>query len=266
MMNQVQNLDHQCDTFSAKIIGSIVNIKPKGNRLIHSAGFSWRDELTDYLDRLSKDDSIKVVIIMNIPQKMNGEEYIEYYGTVPNDKLNKAAVHRMYRSIDKLILEILESEKFFISVGSGKIDPQLLSMSLACDYRIVADNAVFRNTFLKQAMAPKGGEAYFLGQRLGHSKAFELLLSDKEVTARQALELGIVNKVAPFSELGALALEKAKDFAQNPGDSLAGIKKLLNYSTKGFADYLGFENRTLMHILDPTPEPKRFGANPGIEN
>ena len=265
-MNKVQNLDQQFETFSAKRIGSIVNIKPKGNRLIHTTGFIWRDELTEYLDLLSKDDSIKVVIIMNIPQKMNCEEYIEYFGTVPNDKLNKAAVNRMYRSIDKLILKILESEKFFISVGSGKIDPQLLSMSLACDYRIVADNTVFRNTFLKQGMAPKGGEAYFLGKRLGHSKAFEILLSDKEVTARQALELGIVDKVAPFSELETLTLEKAKYFAQNPGDSLAGIKKLLNYSTQGFADYLEFENRTLMHILDPTPEPNRFGANPAIEN
>ncbi|MGD8522586.1 MAG: enoyl-CoA hydratase/isomerase family protein [Desulfobacterales bacterium] len=249
MMNKIQNLEQQCDTISAEIIGSIVKIRPKGSRLIQSAGFIWRNELTDFLDLLLKRDSIKVVIIMNIPQKINCEEYIEFYGTVPKNKLNKAAVLRMYRSVDKLILKIMESDKFFISVDSGKIYPQLFSMSLACDYRIVADNTVFKNTFLKQGMAPKGGEAYFLGKRLGHSKAFELLLSDKEVTAQEALELGIVNKVAPLSELEQMALEKAKYFAQNPADSLAGIKKLLNYSTKELTDYLEFENKTLMHIL-----------------
>ena len=139
-------------------------------------------------------------------------------------------------------------------------------MSLACDYRIVADNTIFMNTFLKQGMAPKGGEAYFLGKRLGHSKAFELLLSDKAATARQALELGIVNKVAPFSELEALALERAKYFAQYPAGSLATMKKLLNYSTKDLADYLEFENQALMHIIDPMPEPNRFGANLVIKN
>ena len=248
-MDKIPSLERQCETFSAKRIGSIVNIKPIGNRLIHSAGFIWRDELTDYLDLISKNESIKVVIIMNIPQKAKNGEYIELYGTVSKSTFNKTAVLRMYRSVDKLILKIMESDKFFISVDSGKIYPQLLSMSLACDYRIVADNTIFKNTFLKQGMAPKGGEAFFLGKRLGHSKAFELMLSDKDVTAQEALELGIVNKVVPLSELEEVVLEKAKYFAQNPADSLAGIKKLLNYSTQDIADYLEFENQTLMHIL-----------------
>jgi enoyl-CoA hydratase/carnithine racemase len=129
--------------------------------------------------------------------------------------------------------------------------PQLADISLACDYRIVSEDTAFQNTFLKLGYIPKGGEAYFLEKRLGHCKACEILLSEKDISAQEAMELGIVNKVVPFEELENEAFRTAKYFAQKPATSLTGIKKLLNYSMKDLPDYLEFETQELMNVLGP---------------
>jgi len=58
-----------------------------------------------------------------------------------------------------------------------------------------------------------------------------------------------VDKVVPLSELNETALKIAKEFAQKPARSLAGIKRLLSYSLKDLEDYLEFENQVLLRML-----------------
>jgi len=155
----------------------------------------------------------------------------------------------MFRTFDSLVKTILESPKFFISAAKGKLCPQILNFSLACDYRIIAEDTTIQNLYLDFGLAPKGGAAYFLKKRLGHCKAFELLLSEEEITANEALELGLVNKVVPLHSLKERTLERAQAFAKKPPGSLKAIKKLLNFADQDFEDYLELENQELMHIL-----------------
>jgi enoyl-CoA hydratase/carnithine racemase len=86
---------------------------------------------------------------------------------------------------------------------------------------------------------------------VGISKAYEILLCEKDITADQALELGLVDKVVPFDELRETALRVAQDFARKPRRSIAGAKKLLNYSIKELEEYLDFETRELGNIIGP---------------
>lgn len=77
----------------------------------------------------------------------------------------------------------------------------------------------------------------------------ELLLSEEEITAHDALKLGAVNKVVPLHSLEKSTLNMAQAFAKKPSDSLTVIKRLLNYSEQNLADYLEFENQELIHSL-----------------
>ena len=103
--------------------------------------------------------------------------------------------------------------------------------------------------YLDFGLAPKGGGAYFLKKRLGHCKAFELLLSEEEITAQDALKLGVVNKVVPLQSLEEANLKMAQAFEKKHSDSLTAIKRLLNYTEHNLSDYLEFENWELMHSL-----------------
>jgi len=63
------------------------------------------------------------------------------------------------------------------------------------------------------------------------------------------LELGIVDQVVPYQELEKKAIQLALRLANRPTRSLAGIKRLINYSMRDLNDYLSFENQEIMKIL-----------------
>ena len=65
------------------------------------------------------------------------------------------------------------------------------------------------------------------------------------------MKLGLVDKVVPFNELRQAALEIAEDYARRPLRSIAGAKKLLNYSIRDLEEYLDFETRELGRIIGP---------------
>lgn len=163
--------------------------------------------------------------------------------------MDRHAINRLYNAVNQFILRLVDFNKVIVHADSGKVISLFMNTSLACDYRIVADNTVFQNPCLELELVPKGGEAFFLSKRLGTSKAFEILLSNKDITAQEALRLGIVDKVVPLAELNEAALKIAKDFADKPIRSLAGIKRLLNYSMKELEDYLELESQVLLKMF-----------------
>jgi len=94
-----------------------------------------------------------------------------------------------------------------------------------------------------------GGGAFFLQKMLGTGRAYDILLSEKNISANEALTLGIVDKVVPLDKLEEAALNVAHRFGKKSARSLTGVKKLLNYSKKDLNDYLEFEKEELMKIL-----------------
>ena len=69
--------------------------------------------------------------------------------------------------------------------------------------------------------------------------------SEKDVTAIQALQLGIVDNVVSLEELDQVALEVAQSYARLPSGYSVGIKKLLNFDIRGLKHYLAFEDDLL---------------------
>ena len=247
----MQKLDYECDYFIARKYQNIVTIKLKKYLMLDSTNLELRDKVIRYLHLISKDDSIKVVVIIGCYEASRCEEYKEFYKRVLDSKLSVDDVLRMGRSLDQIMLEIVKSNKFFISVNSGTLFPEAISLDLACDYRIISDDTTFKNNFLEYEIIPKGGVTYFLEKRIGHCRACELLLTNESICADKALSIGLVNKTVPYEQLESAALETAKRFAQKPDRSLCGIKNLINYSMKDLADYLEFETQELIRILGP---------------
>ena len=91
--------------------------------------------------------------------------------------------------------------KVVIHANCGKVIPLFLNVSLACDYRMIADNTVFQNPYLNLGLIPIGGSAFFLSKIIGPQNAFKMLISGSDITAYEAMELGIVHEVIPASKL-----------------------------------------------------------------
>ena len=92
---------------------------------------------------------------------------------------------------------------------------------------------------------------FFLSRILGRRKAFETLLSERDINADEALRLGLVDKIVPVEKLEEATLEMAQQLARKPARTLTVAKKLLNYSIKDLKDYLDFENQEILKIIAP---------------
>ena len=249
-MKKDTNLDIKSDYFSAKKDDGIITISFNGNVMLFPTLLSVKDALFDYLDLISNTDTVKVVILKGARERDQRDDYFAFYNALLESKIDKNALHRMFRCYDQLVLKIVESNKFFIEVGRGDIILQTFNVGLACDYRIVTDDTVIHNPSIGLGLMAKGGGAYFLKRILGHSKTYEILLSDRGVLAQEALKLGMVDKIVPHEGFEDAVLKIAHHFSQKPATSLAGVKKFLNYSLKDLKDYLEFENRELLRVLN----------------
>ena len=244
------DIDEECEFFAAERLDEIVILRLKENLLFRATDLDARDKVMDYLDQVSITDSIKVVVIMSSSEVKGSEEYFDFYNRVLSSKLNDKYVHRLHNVFTQIILRIVDLNKIVVHANSGRVISLFLNFSLACDYRIVADNTVFQNPFYKLGLVPIGGGAFFLSRRLGRSKALEILLSDRDITADEAMEIGIVDKVVAQDKLEQAALDAAQRFAQKPARSLAGLKKLINYSMNDLKDYMALEHKELIKALE----------------
>ncbi len=116
------------------------------------------------------------------------------------------------------------------------------SLALMCDIRIASEEAFFACAYGRIGASPDGGMTYFLPRVIGPSKAAELMLNDPNLTAKQALDAGLVSKVVPAGELLDAAHEKAAKLAKMAPHYVRMVKKLVWESLdNGLADHLQLE-------------------------
>lgn len=205
--------------------------------------------LLDVFDDISKNDEAKVLVITNCPEKTVGDEYIGFCRQVVATEFDCKSIHRMCNFFDQLILKIVGLNKVVVHADCGEIIPLFLNISLACDYRIIATQTVYQKPYLKIGLLPKGGGAFFLCNMLGNAKARKVLMSEENLSALDALELGIVDQAVPHKILEETTLQVAKNFASRKTSSLVGLKRLISYSMKDLENYLNFENQELMRLI-----------------
>jgi len=237
------------DTFSFEIKNEIAIFTFKGKALFNAAGLFDMDHMAQSFRDCTDSDNLKIIVIRRSPEKKDKQEYYEFVKHAARSR-NKIDIYRMINYYNQFIMEIFSQKKFVISVDSGNVVAQFLNLSLACDYRIVADDTVIQKEYFRNGLIPKGGATFFLTQAVGRRKAYEILLSDKDISAKQALDWGLVDEVVPASELETATMDRALEFAKVPLHTLTGIKTLMNYGIGDLERYLTYENQVIVSIFD----------------
>lgn len=250
-MKRKLNLTGDFEFFRGEIIGNVLVLDFKDNLMFRATNLEAKSTILDYLDQLSRTDAIKAALVMSSPKKAGRDEYCKFYNQVIQSALSVNAVHKLFHAVDDLILKIKEINQIVVHADSGNVLPLFLNISLACDYRIVADNTVFQNPCLEYGLVPKGGGAFFLSKILGASGAYRVMLSEEDITAQEALRLGLVDETVALNELRDAALKIAEDFARKPFRSLRCCKRLMNYSLRDLREYLEFETEELTKMIGP---------------
>ncbi|MDF1590492.1 MAG: hypothetical protein P1P89_03165 [Desulfobacterales bacterium] len=100
--------DQNSEFFSAEQFENIAILRFKGHFLYSTTDLTSRDKLLDYFDRISKNETIKVIVIISSPEKTGNEELLDFYRQILISKLGINAIHRMFNVVDQFILKLVD--------------------------------------------------------------------------------------------------------------------------------------------------------------
>jgi 2-(1,2-epoxy-1,2-dihydrophenyl)acetyl-CoA isomerase len=133
-----------------------------------------------------------------------------------------AYINENYRPLMQLICTL---PKPVVGAINGVAAGAGASLALACDMRVMADDAALMMAFSNIGLVPDAGATWFLARQVGYSRAFEIAAEAERIGAARCLELGLANQVAPAAELLPAAHARAERLAQRPTLAL-GLTKL----------------------------------------
>ena len=139
-------------------------------------------------------------------------------GIVRMRRLNEVA--QALNAITKPTLAQVEG----LAVGAG------LSLALGCDLIVASERARFSMIFAKRALSPDLGASWLLPRAVGMAKAKELTLLGDIIDAREALAIGLINRVEALDALDEVVAELASRLASGPTVALSLAKSLLDHA------------------------------------
>ncbi len=154
-------------------------------------------EVTAALEKAKDDDEVYVIVITGAGDRAfsAGADISMFSKWAPIDVMKwTKATRRPYefiREIPKPVIAMVNG----IAVGGGT------EISIACDIIIAAENAQFGQPEISVGVIPGGGGTQMLPRLVGEKKAKELILTGDFISAEEALQLGLVNKVVPKEKL-----------------------------------------------------------------
>jgi 2-(1,2-epoxy-1,2-dihydrophenyl)acetyl-CoA isomerase len=135
----------------------------------------------------------------------------------------------LVKPIHDVVLAIRRSPVLVIAAVNGVATGAGCSLMLACDLKVLSDDAQLSMWFAGIGLAPGCGTG-LLAEHVGRARASEMLLSGKRVSAREALEWGLANWVVAPGELMPFARKKAAELSGNALLAVGRTKALLNHA------------------------------------
>ena len=97
-------------------------------------------------------------------------------------------------------------------------------LALACDWRVVAEDAKLGQPEIKLGIIPGAGGTQRLARLIGPARAKDLVFSGRMVDAAEALRIGLADRVAPAAEVYATAVEMLRPYVTGPALALRAAK------------------------------------------
>src|SRR3954467_8216327 len=192
--------------------------------------------LKDIVEGEAADPSVRAVLITGAGRGFSsGADLKAGFDPHPEDGPPdvKKELHDVYHPV---IAGIRRLPKPVVAAVNGPAVGIGCSLALACDLIWSAESAIFGLAFVNIGLVPDGGSTFLVPIAAGKARAFEMALLGDPVTAEQALDWGLVNRVVPDGELMDEARGLARRLASGPTRSYANSKRALNQSLMGIMD------------------------------
>jgi 2-(1,2-epoxy-1,2-dihydrophenyl)acetyl-CoA isomerase len=206
----------------------------------NSINIPMAQELNDASIRVYSDASIRAVIITGNGKMFSaGGDLASFaaYGEKIADGLRTitTALHGAtsnFTRMDKPVITAINGT----AAGAG------FSLAIAGDFAISADTAKYTLAYTGAGLSPDGSSSYVLPRLVGMRKSMELMITNRVLSAQEALDWGLVSEVVPIEDLMVRANELALQLASGPSIAYGQVKNLLlNSFQNGYETQLQLE-------------------------
>ena len=175
--------------------------------------------MADALAQAQADAAVRVVLLQ-------GDVTIFSAGNDIGDFLNKPPAGEQ-SPVFRFLHGIAAFPKPIVAAVCGPAVGIGTTMLLHCDLVYAGDNAAFSLPFVNLGLCPEAASSLLLPQMFGYHRAAEALLLGEPFMAEAALEIGLVNRIVPPTEVNAMAQTQARKLAAKPLTSLVETKRLM---------------------------------------
>jgi 2-(1,2-epoxy-1,2-dihydrophenyl)acetyl-CoA isomerase len=182
--------------------------------------------LNDALRTADRDAAVRAVVLTGAGTGFCSGADISEFNVSDNGRTD--AGEHLRQRFAPIILRMRSMEKPVLAAINGVAAGAGLSLALACDLRFAAESARLVVAFVKIGLVPDAGMMYFLPRLIGPGKSLELAWTGDAISATEAYDLGMLNKVLPDDEVVGKTQDLAARLARGPAKTLALIKRAIN--------------------------------------
>jgi 2-(1,2-epoxy-1,2-dihydrophenyl)acetyl-CoA isomerase len=164
-------------------------------------------DLMAALDAVRDDETVRAVVLTGAGAGFCAGADLTSFAEMPDPARVEQHIVEVYGSI---VERLTTMPKPIVAAVNGSAAGAGCSMALACDLRVMADDASLLQAFSNIALVPDAGSTWLLARQVGYSRAYQIAIEGEKIPADRCLALGLTNKVVPTEDL----LDAAHDWAQ----------------------------------------------------
>jgi naphthoate synthase len=232
-------------------IGTITLNRPQDGNMFNA---TMCHEIRDCINAIRRETRTRVIVITGAGDKFfciggrkdGMEDTILYAGTLPTLE--------MYEAIEKLQKPVIASVNGF-AVGGGNV------LQMVCDCTIAKESAVFRQVGPMMGSFDAGYGTWYLEDLVGKKRAKEIWFRNPKISAAEALQMGLINKVVPDADLKKETETFALEIADRGPFALASVKAAFNARHGGVSGLSRMAHDLLLRSYLESDESKELSKS-----
>lgn len=191
---------------------------------------SMFQKLLDLFDIIEKDDNIRVVLLTGAGRAFSAGIDLDEVSHLFNGTMTMEQARSELDEMQELTRRMVNLTKPIISAINGVAVGVGAEIAISSDIRIASQMASFEFAEVKRGLFETNGVMHRLPRLIGMGRAAQVMLTGEKVSAKSALEMGLVTRVVPSEMLMIEGVKLAHALAANAPISIRLVKQVLNKS------------------------------------
>ena len=221
------------DTVLYEVSDGLATITLNRPEAMNALNIEAKVALRDAVRAAAADDAVRAVLLTAAGERAFcvGQDLKEHIGLLAADRETGSGqtMSTVREHYNPIVQALTSMAKPVVAGVNGVAAGAGFGFALAADYRIVADTAAFNTSFAGVALTADSGISWTLPRVIGPGRAADLLLFPRSISAQEAYELGVANRLVPSADLRAEAEKVARALAEGPTVAYGAIKEAMAY-------------------------------------